>query len=55
MLFHEFYTGVERPVPRRPVVAKEKPAEKVDEGEAVQEGWVRGERDEEEFDLDLDG
>ena len=51
MIFHEFYMGLE-PVPAKPRRDASEPGEVVDEEEDV---FVRGERDDLEVDLDLDG
>ena len=58
-MLHEFDFGIVWPMPPRDVkavsVEKLDESKLVDEGDAVPEGWVRGERGDEDFDLDLDG
>ena len=51
MIFHEFYSGLQ-PAPTRPKSDEPESAEVADEELGV---FVRGERDDLDVDLDLDG
>jgi hypothetical protein len=53
-MVHEFDLGIDRPV-NGPKDVRAEEVENLDEGEPAELEWLRGERDDDETDLDLDG